>query len=134
MKRVILLGANDGASVGSFESILDVEDCVSGKWGVTYEMHITTIPTKGGILYLMMDDALGAYETEEEVRALYNESATKLVNKEIFGNCAVIKMKSFDPETYNQETYDSIPESTDPNDEWLELDDEDINNIMGVIK
>lgn len=129
MKRVILLGANDNVSVESFDSILKVEDYVSPNYGITYEMHIKTIPTTNGALYLMTDDGLGAYETEEEVMALHNEKASKLVGKDVYGNCAVVKMTSYDPNTYDPEN-----ESTDPNAEWLELNDEDINNVLGVIK
>lgn len=127
MKKVILLGANGNVSIESFDSILKVEDYVSPNWGVTYEMFLGA--TTDGLLYLMTDDALGAYETNEEVLALHNEKASKLIGKDVYGNCAVIKMTSYDPNTYDPEN-----ESTDPNAEWLELNDEDINSILGVIK
>lgn len=128
MKKVILLGADGNVSIKSFESILDVEDYVSPNYGVTYEMCIGKIAS--GVLYLMVDDGLGAYETEEEVFALRNEVASNLTGKDVYGNCAIIKMTAYDPNTYDPEA-----ESTDPNAEWLGLEDEDIKiNMSGVIK
>lgn len=129
MKRAILIGADDIVSIESFDSILKLEDWVSPKYGVTYEIHIKSIPTTDGVLYLMTDDALGADESNEEVLALHNDKASVLMGKDMYGNCAVIKMTPYDPNTYDPDT-----ESTDPNADWLELDDEDINNVIGVIK
>lgn len=129
MKKAILIGADNIVSLESFDSILKIEDWVSPNYGLSYEMPIRAIPTDGGALYLMTDDGLGAYESDEEVLALHNDKASMLVGKDVYGNCAVIKMTSYDPNTYNPDT-----ESTDPNADWLELDDEDINNVIGVIK
>lgn len=128
MKKIILLGADDNVSVESFDSIFQIEDYVSPNYGVTYEMHIKTIPSADGVLYLMVDDALGACETEEEVLALHNTNASTLIGKDVYGNCAIIKMAPFDPGIYDQEY-----ENPDPNADWLELADEEINTILGVI-
>ena len=129
MKRAILLGADDSVSIACMNSLSNLENYVSPNYWLTYEMLIKTIPTDGGILYLMTDDGLGAYETDDEVDALHNERASKLMGEDIYGNCAVIKMTDYDPSTYDQET-----ESTDPDADWLELTDEDINNVLGEIK
>lgn len=125
MRRVILIDVNNNVSVESYDSILSVENYVSPHWGLTYEIPIKNIPATDGVFYLMTDDALGACETDEEVFALHNDVASKLMCKDVYGNCAVVKMTAYDPDTYVDDAL-SHGEDTD----WVDIKDDDIKYIL----
>ena len=127
MKRAILLGADNSVSIETYSKVTNIEWYVSPH-RVVYERPIYKIKTNGGLLYLMVDDALGAFESDEEVLALYNEHASALLGEEVYGNSAVVKMTIYDPET------DKCDKNGNDDADWLELTDEDINNVLGEIK